>query len=70
MTRHGWSGYWPTEEYPPKGATIRYRTSRGQEGEGVITMIWCGIEPVIVLDSGISIFPTLDEYEVVAKEDP
>ena len=69
MKRHGWSGRWPTDEYPPDGTRIRFRTSQGRKGEGVVVRVWCGVEPVIDLDTPMHIFPSFDEYEVAEKAD-
>ena len=73
MKKAGWSGHWPTTEYPPDGTRLRYQkmpplyapAQRPDIREACIRFCWCGIEPVFEMDNGDSVFPTLDAYEVV-----
>lgn len=73
MKLHGWSGRWPTDEYPPRGSRIRFN-SRGVVSEGVIAFVWCGCAPAfeVGLDDGSTktVFPTLDQYEAVSPPHP
>ncbi len=68
MKKHQWSGKWPTDEYPPDGARIRF-LSRGHQMEGVVLRCWCGCEPTLDVDvSGkqVSVFPSFDAFEIMA----
>lgn len=70
MKTHQWSGYWPTTEYPPDGARLRYQTRRRPEPrESTIVAVWCGIEPVIELANGETLFPGFDPFEVLPSVD-
>ena len=69
LTQHRWTGRWPTDEYPPDGAQLQYRKTScvepvGPVKGGVVESVWCGIEPVIVLTNGESLF-TWDEFEMI-----
>ena len=69
MKKHQWSGYWPTDEYPPDGAVVRY-AKRGEERMSAVIRCWCGIEPTLTLENGDTIYPGLDPFEVVAVPSP
>jgi hypothetical protein len=68
-----WDGRWPDTQtdFPAKGERIRYtrklsHSDRREEGFARVELVWCGVEPVIALDSGISIYPCLgDTWERV-----
>ena len=62
-----WNGRWPeNDQYPPDGASIRYRDLQtGETRNGIVLSVWCGIEPVIELHGGGRIFPSFNEFEVV-----
>ena len=64
MKKQEWSGRWPTDEYPPQGTRIRWQDHRGAVHEGVISFVWCGVEPVFDV-SGRSVHPSLDPFEVL-----
>ena len=70
MERHGWSGRWPTDEYPSDGTRLRYeqRVPEYRVREAVIACVWMGVEPAFTMSNGDCVFPTLDAYEVVDAE--
>lgn len=69
MKKLGWTGNWPTDEYPPDGTRLRFGRHGGAPQEGILLRVWCGVEPVFTMrrDDGTpcSAYPTLDECEVV-----
>jgi hypothetical protein len=68
MKAHSWSGRWPTDEYPPDGARIRYERgglcADAETKESTVASVWCGVEPVIELANGDALF-TWDPWEAV-----
>lgn len=76
MHKHGWSGQWPTDEFPPVGSRLRFiqggmaKDHRIQEG--ILVSVWMGVEPCLVVrtdDGDKSVFPTLDQFEVQPPPD-
>jgi len=68
MTDAVWDGHWPhtATDFPATGERIRYdrqipRSEHREQGVGRVTLVWCGMEPVIDLDTGISIYPCLGD---------
>jgi len=63
-----WDGRWPdtTTDFPAKGERVRYdrklpHTHRREQGMGRVELVWCGMEPVIDLDTGISLYVCLGD---------
>lgn len=67
MKLHGWSGRWPTDEFPPDGTVLRYHWRLTELRVSRVVRVWCGVEPVFNMENGDRVFPTLEPYEEVTE---
>ena len=70
-----WDGHWPntTMALPKPGDRVTYRrkaTAQGvmETGDATVIQCWCGMEPMIALDNGVSLAPCCGDTWAVRDE--